>query len=637
MTNEAPPSRPEAGDTDAKFREAVRLHGIGQLDEAECLYRAVLAESPVHPQSLLNLGLIMKARGRYEVALSLWRTSVLNNPDEAAAHVAAGKVLAMLGRVAEAVRAFEAALKIRPRDADALNCRGNALARLGLHSEALASYDQALTVDPDYGLAVVNRANILGANGRSEEAVAAYKHGLRLGQKNPELLGAKLHQQLQNCDWSDYSEATAEIVRHIEAGEPADLPFPLLAHCDDPSVQLLNARNHVRQRFPILPAHLWTGEIYRHERIRVAYVSADFFNHATVHLMAELFERHDPERFQMAAYALGPRIEDAERARVRAAFPEFHDVADLSDLEVARMLRASETDIVVDLKGFTTHCRPGIFAHRAAPIQMNYLGYPGTMGADFIDYIIADHIVIPAGSDRFYSEQVIRLPHSYQVNGRSRGAVGRAPTRHEAELPQDAFVFASFNASYKFNPPMFDCWMRLLQRVPGSVLWLLAPGPSAITNLRAEAARRGVSPDRLIFAPRLASQDHLARHGLADLFLDTLPCNAHTTASDALWAGLPVVTCAGRGLVARVAASLLTAVGLTELITNELEAYEALALDLALNPERLAAVKADLRARVGTAPLFDIDLTRRHIEAAYIAAWERQRRGEPPAAFDVPA
>lgn len=635
MTPEAPPPQPAAGDPVANFREALRLHGLGALDEAEALYRAVLAQRPVHSPSLLNLGLILKARGQYETALSLWRTAVVNNPTDPAPHVAAGKVLAMLGRVAEGARAFEAALSISPNDVDALNCHGNAMSRLGRNGDALADYDRVLTLQPDYALALINRANVMGAMGRPEEAVASYRAGLGIEPGRPEAQGAKLFQQLQICDWSDYDDAREIVARQIGEGAAADLPFSFLSHSDDPAAQLACAEIHVRGRFARRPPPLWTGEAYTHDRIRVAYVSSDFRNHAVAHLIAGLFERHDKARFEITGYALGPPSDDGKRRRIQAAFPTFHDVARAGDLEVARMIRAAETDIVVDLNGFTTHCRPGIFAHRPAPLQINYLGHPGTMGADFIDYIVADRHVIPPGAERFYSEQVIRLPHSYQVNDQDRVIPVDTPTRGQAGLPDEAFVLACFNANYKLNPPVFDVWMRLLAKVPGSVLWLLESNAVVVRNLRAEAQARGVSADRLVFAPKVTPEAHLARHRLADLFLDTLPYNAHTTASDALWAGLPLVTCAGNGFAARVAASLLHAVGLPDLITDSLEAYEALALDLATQPARLADLKARLAANIDTAPLFDTDLTRRHIEAAYTMAWERQRRGEPPASFDV--
>lgn len=630
MTDTGPPP-----DTAADFQEAVRLHRLGRLDEAEPLYRAVLSQRPVDPYALLNLGLILKARGHLENALGLWRTGALNNPGHEELPIASGKVLSILGRVDEALAAFDAALAISSQHIDALNCRGNVLARMGRHAEALASYDQVVALQPTYALAVLNRAHVLAALGRPEEAVAAYRAGLRLTPDSDEAKGAKLFQQLQICDWSDYKAASDLVVRRLGEGAAADLPFTLLSHCDDPAVQLAAANRHLKTRFPVARQTLWRGEAYAHDKIRVAYVSADFRNHAVAHLIAGLFERHDRSRFEISGYALGPRVEDSHRDRIRAAFPVFHDVAQVGDLEVARMIRAAETDIVVDLNGYTAHCRPGIFAHRPAPIQINYLGHPGTMGPGIMDYILADRVVIPPGSESFFGEQVIRLPHSYQVNDRDRAIAARTPSRAEAGLPPDGFVFACFNANYKLNPPVFDLWMRLLAKVPGSVLWLLEGKDPVGRNLRAEARARGVDPGRLVFAPRAAPADHLARHRLADLFLDTLPYNAHTTASDALWTGLPLITCAGRGFAARVAASLLRAVGVPDLITETLEAYEALALDLATNPARLALLKARLAAGLGAVPLFDTDLTRRHIEAAYTTAWERQQRGEAPSAFDV--
>ncbi|MFD3266092.1 O-linked N-acetylglucosamine transferase, SPINDLY family protein [Phenylobacterium ferrooxidans] len=635
MTKEASLAAEESAR--ANFTEAVRLHGLGRLDEAEPLYRAVLAHAPGQAHSLYNLGLLRRARGDHEGAITLWRTCLTHNPDHIVAGNAMGKALSMFGRLAEALAAFDATLQVAPRNIDALNCRGNILARIGRHAEALECYEQVVSLDPDYTLAVVNRANVLGTLGRAEEAVAAYRAGLRVAPDNAEIQGAKLFQQLQICDWSEYQVSSDLIVGLLSQGVAADLPFTLLAHCDAPVTQIAAANLHLKTRFPVPLRKLWSGEAYAHDRIRVAYVSADFRNHAVAHLIAGLFERHDRDRFEISAYALGPRVEDKKRARIRAAFPVFHDVAETGDLEVAQMIRAAEADIVVDLTGFTANCRPGIFAHRPAPIQINYLGHPGTMGRGLLDYVLGDGVVIPPGAEAGFGEQVIRLPHSYQVNDRDRVIAPRTPTRSEAGLPGDGFVFVCFNANYKINPPVFDVWMRLLLQTPGSVLWLLGGREAAVRNLRSEARARGVDPNRLIFAPKAAPEDHLARHRLADLFLDTLPYNAHTTASDALWTGLPLVTCVGRTFAARVAASLLQAAGLPELITKDLAAYEALALALARDPERLAALKAKLAAGLATAPLFDTDLSRRHIEAAYTIAWERHQRGEPPAAFDVPA
>ncbi len=323
------------------------------------------------------------------------------------------------------------------------------------------------------------------------------------------------------------------------------------------------------------------------------------------------------------------------RARLRRAFDRFVDVRRKSDHEVARMLREREIDIAVDLKGFTADCRTGILAHRAAPIQVSYLGYPGTLGAGYVDYVVADPHVVPPGDDVFWTEQVVRLPDCYQVNDATRPIAARTPTRAEAGLPAAGFVFCSFNNSWKITPDFFAIWMRLVAAVPGSVLWLLDDNPEATANLRRAAPRHGVAPERLVFAPRLGLADHLARHRLADLFLDTLPCNAHTTASDALWAGLPVLTCSGRALAARAAGSILRAAGLPELVTGDAAAYEALALRLATEPALLAALRARLERNRGSCALFDTDRFRRHLEAAFVAMWERHQRGEPAAPFAV--
>ena len=360
------------------------------------------------------------------------------------------------------------------------------------------------------------------------------------------------------------------------------------------AAQLACARTFVADRFPAAATPLWRGERYRHDRIRVAYLSADFHEHATAHLIAGLFEMHDAARFELTAVSFGPETGDPMRERLRRAFPHFVDVRDRSDRDVAAMLRESEIDIAVDLKGFTANSRTGILALRPAPVQVNYLGYPGTMGAPYIDYIIADRHVIPPDHDIHYTEKVVRLPDAYQVNDATRRIAEPAPTRAEAGLPEAGFVFCCFNSNYKITPEIFAVWMRLLERVPGSVLWLLEGNPLASENLRAEAKRRGVAPDRLIFAPTLPADLHLARHRLADLFLDTRPVNAHTTASDALWAGLPLVTCVDDAFAGRVAASLLHAVGLPELVARDLEQYEAIALRVATT----SSLRSELRARL---------------------------------------
>ncbi len=371
------------------------------------------------------------------------------------------------------------------------------------------------------------------------------------------------------------------------------------------------------------------------DKIRVAYLSADFHEHATTHLMAGLFEHHDADRFEITAISFGPDRRDDMRRRLSKAFGRFIDVRGKSDREVALLLREMEIDIAVDLKGYTQGSRPGILAQRPAPVQINYLGMPATMGTSCMDYIIADAWVIPPEDHLHYAERILYLPDSYQATDDSRNIDAHAPSRADLSLPEEDFVFCCFNNNYKITPDLFTLWMRLLHQVSGSVLWLLEDNPVATRNLRAEARRRGIAPERLVFAPRVAAGAHLARHRCADLCLDTLPYNAHTTASDALWAGLPVLTCAGTTFAGRVAASLLSAAGLPELITRDLDHYAALALELARNPARLRDIRARLAHNRDTCPLFATDRFRRHLESAYTILWERGRRQEPPAAFSV--
>jgi predicted O-linked N-acetylglucosamine transferase (SPINDLY family) len=399
--------------------------------------------------------------------------------------------------------------------------------------------------------------------------------------------------------------------------------------------QLRCAELFVGDQYPVSANALWRGVRYAHDSIRIAYLSADFHQHATARLMAGLFELHDRSSFETTALSFGPADDSDMRRRLQRSFDRFVDVRMKTDQEIAELVRKLEIDIAIDLKGFTQDGRTNIFAQRAAPIQVSYLGYPGTMGAEYIDYIIADRVVIPHEHRRAYAEKVVYLPESYQANDAKRRIAERPPTRMEAHLPEKGIVFCSFNGNYKITPDVFDVWMRLLREVEGSVLWLIEASATAVDNLRREAGKRGISVERLVFAPKTDLESHLARHSLADLFLDTLPYNAHTTASDALWAGLPVLTCLGSTFPSRVAASLLHAVELPELITRSLEEYEALALKLARDPMLLSSLKAKLANNRVICPLFDTDRFARHIEAAYRMMWELWQRGESPRSFSV--
>lgn len=624
------------GDPAALFDAAVADHRAGRLEAARQGYRRVLDVVPGHGHALYNLGVAERALGQVGEAIRLWTGLVEAEPQRVEALLALSRAYRTLGDDVRSLAFAERAAAVDPASADAQNLRSNALRSLGRNGEALEALDLALKADPAYALGHANRGHLLSSLKRHAEAVEAYRAAFALDPDLPDLAGALLDQQMRCCDWRDFGDLQVRVREGVRRGEPVTIPFTFLAHNDDPGDQMACVRTHMKVRFPQVPAPLWMGQTYRHDRIRVAYVSSDFRIHAVSQLLVGLLERHDRDRFEIHGLALPPRVEDDMRDRVRAACDVFTDVSGLDDAAIAAAIREAEIDIAVDLNGFTTFCRPGIFVRRCAPVQINYLGYPGAMGSLAADYILADRTVIPSAESVHYDEKIIRLPFAYQPNDDRRGIAPETPTRTEAGLPETGFVFCSFNASYKITPEVFDVWMGLLREVEGSVLWLLGGDAGIERNLRASASERGVSPDRLVFAPKVALEAHLARHRLANLFLDTLPYNAHTTASDALWAGLPLVTCAGRSFAARVAASLLGAVGLPDLVTTSLDDYRALALALARDPQRLAALRARLAANLPDAPLFDTDRTRRQVETAYATAWRRRMAGLAPRSFDVP-
>jgi predicted O-linked N-acetylglucosamine transferase (SPINDLY family) len=459
---------------------------------------------------------------------------------------------------------------------------------------------------------------------RFEEAAKDCESLLKLDPEFKYTRGFLAFFRLQCCDWRDLERQKREIATGLRAGKRVVAPFANVALSQSEGDQLSCARICVADRYPASSRPLWQSERYRHDRIRLAYLSGDFNNSAVATLMAGVFEHHDRARFETIAVSFARDDESPMRARLGRCFDRFMEVQEQSDAEVAELLRRMEVDIAVDLMGFTGECRPGILAFRPAPVQVNYLGFPGTMGADYIDAIIADRTVIPEESVGDYSEAVVYLPDTYLPNDATRRIAERTPTRSEAGLPEKGFVFCSFNNSYKFTPELFDIWMRLLSRVEGSVLWLPEVNAAAVRNLRREAASRGIDENRLVFAPFLASaEDHLARLRLADLFLDTLPYNAHTTAADALWAGLPVLTTPGSTFAGRVAASLIKAIGLPEMIAPSPEAYEAMALQLARDANALAEIKAKLQRNRGIHALFDTARFTRSLEAAYAKLYER--------------
>ena len=612
------------------------LKSLGRPDEALERFSQALAINAAVPETWNNRGVVFNNLGRFSEAVADFDKALAINANYADALCNKAKALAALKRFDQAINAYDKALVLNPALAEAWIGRGNVNVELNRYDDAFVDYDKALNAKPYLAEAWVGRGNVFARLQRHDEACEAYDRAFALDPALKYLEGDRLHANQFICNWTNLDAEISHLLTGLKEGKPVGSPFVLTSIPASPADRQRCAQLFCADKFTATPAQ-WQGTRYKHDRIRVAYLSADFCEHAVSVLLAGVLECHDKSRFEIAAISWAPDGNSAMRDRIRKSVDRFVDVAVLEHAKIAELLRSMEVDIAVDLMGFTLNSRTDIFARRPAPVQVNYLGYPGTMGSEYYDYIIADKTVIPDDQRAFYAEQVVWLPNSYQANDQKRRIAEQSFTRIGCGLPENGFIFCSFNNTYKITPDVFDVWMRLLQKVNGSVLWLLDAGATTSKNLRREAEQRGVSAERLIFAPRMRLDDHLARHRLADLFLDTLPYNAHTTASDALWAGLPIVTCLGPTFAGRVAASLLKAVGLGELVTATLADYEALALKLARDPELLGALKRRLASNRLTAPLFDTPRYTRHIETAYVTMWERCQRGEPPAHFAVNA
>jgi len=625
------------GDSNALSNRAVALKELGRQEEALASCERALASAPDSVPALITRGNVLSRLARYEEALASFERALAIDPRDVDGLNNRGFALSQLRRFDEALAGFDRALAIDPAHAGVLDNRGAALLAMNRLEDALASFDRALAVEPGHAEALYHRGHALANLERYDEAVAAWERVLTIDPRHPHALGALAFYRLMVCDWRDIDAFVAELKRALDEGSAVVEPFTLLAYSFGPADQLRYTRQFVHQRFPAAPVRVPAQKPRAGAKIRIAYLSADFHRHATAWLAAELFELHDRSRFDVVAVSYGVDDGSEMRARLVKAFDRFHDVASHGDRAAAQLISDLAIDIAVDLKGHTRNARPAILAYRPAPVQVSYLGYPATMGVDFIDYILADRTVLPIDQQDFYSEKIVHLPDSYQGNDSKRPIADEVPSRASAGLPEGGFVFCSFNNGYKLTPQFFDIWMRLLRHVEGSVLWLLQTGDVAARNLRREASARGVDPARLVFAPRIELPRHLARHRLADLFLDNLPVNAHTGASDALWTGLPVLTCMGDSFVGRVAASLLHAVGLPELVTGNLDDYDALALRLATDPTLLADTRRKLDRNRTTSPLFDSARLCRHIESAYATMWEMSRRGERPRSFTVEA
>ncbi|MCX7178089.1 MAG: tetratricopeptide repeat protein [Proteobacteria bacterium] len=609
--------------------KAIGLQGEGKLAEATTLFHQILKSDPNNGAALFSLSVISINTGNPAEALRLSQHGIKAAPKFAPMRFVYGAALQAAGRKDEALKSYDEALELDPNATDVLLNSGVLLRDMQRHHEALERFNRILAIDPNHASGLGNCAIILTEFKQSEQAIGMFKRLLEINPDYDYGLGLLAYERLHICDWGDFAAKAREIVEGVRSGRKACKSLAFMAISDSAKDHLQVAETFAKHFCPRRPISLWQGERYRHDKIRLAYVSPDLREHPVGHLIAGVFERHDKSRFETIAISLGIDDQSRIRARMLKVFDRFIDVREMGTAQIAQLMRDLEIDIAVDLGGYTSDTRTDIFAHRPVPIQVNYLGYPGTMGSDYYDYILADRYVIPEEQQQFYSEKVIYLPDSYLPTDGSVAISERTPTRGECGLPDTGVVFCSFSHDYKISPPLFDVWMRLLERVPGSTLWLMSRGDLCQHNLRKEAEIRGIDPLRLVFASRVPLvEDHLARYRQADLFLDTHPYNAHTTAADALMAGLPVVTYMGGAFPARVAGSLLNAIGLPELITDSLEGYEALAFKLATSPALLADLKKRLLENKATFPLFDTAGFCRNMEAAYIAMWRQYQLGD---------
>jgi predicted O-linked N-acetylglucosamine transferase (SPINDLY family) len=609
----------------------------GNFQDAIENYRLAVLIKPDFADAYCNLGVALKENNELDAAIESYRHALAITPKDAEILSNLGEVFGMQSNFDAAIACYQQALSLNPNTAIVHNNLGVALKAQGELNRAIQSYQCALSIDSNYADPYSNLAAIYYEQDKLETAIDYFKKALALNPNDTELLHKLFYSQLQLSDWSmPYLDTVEKIVLGVNAGIPNHTPFSFFSISSSAFAQQQCAKSYATAYYPPVETSLCTGKSYNHDKIRIAYISADFYEHPISYLMIGLLERHNREQFDIIAISLKAQDKSLMGQRIKDAVDQFIDVSNLGDYEAALLMRNLEIDIAVDLMGFTKYCKSGIFSYRPAPIQINYLGFPGTMGVNYIDYIFADTYVIPAEYQSYYNEKVVYLPDCFQANDNRRIISHHKPKRTEVGLSESAFVFCSFNSNHKITSVFFESWMRLLNAVPNSILWLVSNNPIVQKNIHLEVSKYGINPERILFATGLDYAEHLARFQLADLFLDTLPFNAGTTASDALWAGVPIITCSGEAFASRMAGSLLHAIGLPELITHDLAEYEDLAFKLATNPEQLAEIRHKLAQNRNTYPLFNTDRFRRHIEAAYIKMWEMSQRGEAPCSFAVP-
>ena len=621
----------------AHFNLAGTLHDLGQLDAAIISYEKTIEIKSDFAEAHNNLGNVFKELQQDDAAIQSYKKALVINPQYVESQYSLGNIFQELGQFESAIKCYEKVLVIKPNFAEVYNNLGNALNKLLQKDEAIKFYEKAIAIKSDYAGAYANLASVLKDLKRLEEALVIYESEIIQNSDLDFILGELLHTRMHLCIWDDLSNKLNELRKKINNSEKVLNPFVLLALIDDPELQRRQAEiyaidlSSINNKLPRVNCYS------RHKKIRIGYFSADFRDHPVAYLTAELYELHDRSKFEIYAFSFGPDTKDKMNLRIQTGVDYFHDVYNKSDKDIAMLSRSIEIDIAIDLGGYTADSRSGIFAMSPAPIQVSYIGYLGTLGVNYYDYIIADQTIIPEKNQKYYSEKIAYLP-SYQVNDSKEEVLDTIFTRSDLGLPEVGFVFCCFNNTFKITPSTFDSWSRILAKVHDSVLLIYADNKLAERNLTNEIVKRGVNPSRLIFGERLPKSEYLARYGVANLFLDTHPYNAGTTASDALRMGLPVLTYTGESFPSRMASSLLNAVNLPELIATSQEHYEHIAIELALNPSKLKIIKDKLISNLSISELYNTLLFTQNIESAYTQVYERyQNELEPDHIYPNPS
>ena len=613
----------------SKFDQAINFFEDGNLNESEKLCLEILKDEPKNFDILHLSGIVSFQLKNYKKSYELIAEAIKINPKDAEAYNNMGIVLKELNQFDIAHNKFCNAIKLKPDYAEAhYNC-GIALKELRQEENAIKSFELAIKFKKNYAEAYYNLGHIFFELKKFNEALQNFYQSYKINSKLNYLLSSIIYTKHRICEWNSFDKDLLDLENLILNEKKKINPFLTLSFYESPQLQKTSAEIFVKEEYDVQNKHNYKFHKHAKKKIRIAYYSADFRNHPMSYLLANLYELHDKNKFEIIGISFGPDKDDKMRKRVSMAFDEFYDVRLKTDDEIVKFSRELKIDIAIDLMCFTKYHKFGIFVKRCAPIQVNYLGYPGTSGTNYLDYIIVDKIIIPKESQKYYSEKIVYLPNTYQANDSTKKISDKIFTRKELGLPKDGFVFCCFNNNYKITPQVFDVWMRLLKRVENSVLWILSENINISKNLKKEATLRGIDFNRIVFAERIKMNEHLARQKVADLFIDTFPYTGHTTASDALWVGLPVLTRIGKSFASRVSASLLNSIDLSELVTNSEKEYEDLAIELATNSQKLKEIKNKLKNNKNTKPLFNTHIFARNIEKAYSLMYERYLKNLP--------